>query len=221
MLAPSAAVTLLILPEIWTNSICLHLSYQQHSLEMLRSTKKPWCSGVSFAFVACGGTELAPLTFFRLPLCRLTFPDFPPGRWPDSPWRSKEGSAAWRAPWTEPSGRAQNVREAFRNLRFLTEAGHFPHFIIPVAASCVAHNTSAAVVSAWWHAGLGQMSGTVCVCARARMRARVFACLCVCVCVCLLLLRWNRSPSLLCTLRPGMIKSSSPKRVLSLFTSKT
>ena len=51
---------------------------------------------------------------------------------------------------------------------------YLPHFITSVAASCVRRDTSAAVVSAWRHAGLGRASGMLCVCVCVRACARFF-----------------------------------------------
>lgn len=100
-----------------------------------------------------GWTQLALLMLSCLPLCRLTFQDSLLVQWPDSPWQSKVGFAAWRTRWTDPSGRSWSVQETFQSLSISglfnwSWMFYLRRFIIPLAASCTACDTSAAVVSA-------------------------------------------------------------------------
>ncbi|XP_047627625.1 threonine aspartase 1 isoform X4 [Phacochoerus africanus] len=92
----TADVGSILCAPYWLENV--HMLYKPKML-----TKLCWrlCK-TSSSWNSCGATRRRACVLDicppRMGRPRLTFPDFPPGRWPDSPWRSKEGSAAWRAP---------------------------------------------------------------------------------------------------------------------------
>lgn len=78
----------------------------------------------------------------------------------------------WSVPPGEPSeltpGWMSSVWEAFQNLSFglfnWTWVFYLPCFVIPIATSGTAWDTSAAILSAGWHSSLWWVNGSMCGC---------------------------------------------------------